>query len=246
MHPIPRAAWIVYLAGVFLPIGVPATLLAASVTWAGCRLGDHRKWGYYPGMLWSRLMVALTWCPCKVEGLERLEPGRSYVLAANHTSAYDIFAIYGWVGRPFKWIMKKELRHLPVIGRACEEAGFIFVNRHGGKQALASLAEAEDRIRGGVSIAIFPEGSRTITGKTGDFKRGGFEIARDMHLPVVPISLSGNFRIMPRGAAYPIPHRMKMVIHPPVEFNPKTPEEEREMIARVRQTVVSGIDPNYD
>lgn len=237
--------WFIYLIFIYLPIGIPATILTALTTWLGCKLGNHRIWGYYPGMIWSRVMIAITWCPYQVEGLEHLQPGQSYILVANHASIYDIFAIYGWIGRPFKWIMKKELRNLPFIGKACEEAGFIYINQKGGKQAMNSITEAEEKIKGGVSIAVFPEGSRTRTGQTGPFKRGAFEIARTMHLPVVPISLSGCYEVMPRNAFYPLPHRIRMVVHPPVAFNPQTPEEERNQIAHIRDIVVGGIDSTY-
>ena len=245
MHLALRILWYLYLIVVFLPIGVPVTILTAITTWLGCKLGDHRIWSYYPGMVWSRIMLAITCCPYQVEGREHLQQGQSYVLVANHASIYDVFAIYGWIGRPFKWIMKKELRSLPFIGKACEEAGFIYINQKGGKQAVNSIAEAEEKIKGGVSVTVFPEGSRTYDGQTGPFKRGAFEIARSMHLPVVPISLSGCFQVMPRNAFYPLPHRIKMVIHPPVAFEPATPEEERRLIAQIREVVISGIDSPY-
>ena len=245
MHWSLRIFWYIYLIVIYLPIGIPVTVLTAVITWLGCKLGNHRIWSYYPGMVWSRIMIAITCCPYRVEGLEHLQKGQSYVLVANHASIYDVFAIYGWIGRPFKWIMKKELRNLPFIGKACEEAGFIYINQKGGKQAVNCINEAEEKIKGGVSIAIFPEGSRTRNGQTGPFKRGAFEIARTMQLPVVPISLSGCYQVMPRNAFYPLPHRIKMVIHPPVEFNPQTPDEERSQIARIRETVIEGIDSAY-
>ena len=246
MRYLSRFLWYIYLIAVYLPIGIPVTLLTAITTWLGCKLGNHRLWGYYPGMVWSRIMIALTWCRYEVKGLEHLQQGQSYVLVANHASIYDVFAIYGWIGRPFKWIMKKELRSLPFIGKACEEAGFIYINQKGGKQAVSSIAEAEEKIKGGVSVIVFPEGSRTRNGEVGPFKRGAFEIARSMHLPVVPISLSGCYQVMPRNAFYPLPHRIKMVIHPPVTFEPATPEEERRLIAQIREIVISGIDNDSD
>ena len=245
-NPVLSFFWFVYLVVIYLPFGVSATILCAIVTGLGCSIGDHRKWGYYPGMIWSRFMMALALCPFEVEGAEKLDPTQSYVFASNHTSMYDVFAIYGWIGRPFKWILKEELRKLPFVGKACELAGFIYIKRGGGKKMLESVKRAEAILQEGVSVVIFPEGSRTCDGETGAFKRGGFEIAREMHLPIVPISLSGGYFVCPKNRYYPVPHRMKMVIGDPVAFEPADVADEKQLIGQIRQTVIAGIDPQIN
>ena len=245
-NPIFSFFWMIYLVVVYFPLGILATILCAVVTGLGCTLGDHRKWGYYPGMVWSRFMMALALSRIEVEGIDKLDPERSYVFASNHTSMYDVFAIYGWIGRPFKWVLKEELRKIPFVGMACEKAGFIYISRRGGKKMLESVKRAEAILQQGVSVVIFPEGSRTTDGETGPFKRGAFEIAREMHLPIVPISLSGGFFLCPKNRYYPTPHRMKMLIGGPVEFTPADVAEEKQLIETIRQTVIAGIDPQIN
>lgn len=236
-----RPLWILYLLLIYLPLGIPATVLCAVTTVAGCRFGDDHFWGYYPGRIWSRFLCMLTFSKVTIEGLENLEPGKSYVFAANHASPYDIFLIYGNIDRPFKWMMKEELRRMPVIGWACEGAGFIFVQRGAGKKTYQSIIEAKKKLCNGMSLVIFPEGTRSIDGEVAKFKRGGFEIAKSLELPIAPVSLSGTFQVMPKNAAYPVPHHMTIRFHKPVEDS--IPEDHNELIQymeNIRKTIREG------
>ena len=111
------------------PILLLATITTAIVTILGCTLGSAHFWGYYPAMVWSRMMCWVMLLPVKVEGRENIHSRTSYVFVANHQGAYDIFLIYGFLGRNFKWMMKKSLGRLPLIGRACRSAGHIMVDK---------------------------------------------------------------------------------------------------------------------
>ena len=99
-----------------LPILVLASILTSLVTVIGCRLGNGHFWGYYPGKWWSILWIRLLLLPVKVEGREHLKKNQSYVFVANHQGAFDIFLIYGFLGRNFKWMMKKGIRKIPLVG----------------------------------------------------------------------------------------------------------------------------------
>ena len=114
---------------VVLPLFLLASILTALVTVVGCLLGNGHFWGYYPGKCWSRFIVALLFLPVKVEGRENLRKGQSYVFVANHQGAFDIFLIYGFLNRNFKWMMKRSLRKVPFVGMACQYAHHIFVDR---------------------------------------------------------------------------------------------------------------------
>lgn len=119
-----------------LPILVLASILTSLATVIGCRLGNGHFWGYYPGKWWSILWIRILLLPVKVEGREHLKKNQSYVFVANHQGAFDIFLIYGFLGRNFKWMMKKSLRKIPFVGKACESAGHIFVERGNPKRWL--------------------------------------------------------------------------------------------------------------
>ena len=211
-----RLLYVMYTWLVFVPVFLALTILAALFTIVGCLLGGERIFSYYPGMIWSRLTCWLAFCPVKVSGREQLRKGQSYVFAANHQGAFDIFLMYGFLGVPVKWVMKAGIGKIPLVGAACKAAGFIFVDNSTPKAAARSVLEAERALHNGASIAIFPEGARTETGKLARFKKGAFQMAADQHLQVVPITLNGPFLVLPIGSLNLRRHSMEMVIHAPL------------------------------
>ena len=112
--------------------------------------------------------------------------------------------------------MKAGIAKIPFVGAACRAAGFIFVDNSTPKAAARSVREAEHCLKNGVSVIVFPEGSRTYDGKMIRFKKGAFQMAVDQHLPIVPITLNGPFDVLPIGSLNIHRHRMEMVIHPPI------------------------------
>ena len=176
-----------------LPIIILTTALTAIVTIIGCTLGKARTWGYYPAMVWSRLMCRVMLLPVKVEGRELLDKRQSYVFVANHQGPYDIFLVYGFLGRSFRWMMKKSLQNIPLIGKACESAGHIMVDKSGPKAIHKTYEQARNVLQNGVSLAVFPEGARSFTGHMGKFRRGAFQLADELRLPVVPVTIDGSF-----------------------------------------------------
>ena len=126
-----RFLYRIYQLFVALPVMLVFSALTSIVTIIGCTLGSAHFWGYYPAMIWSRLMCYVFLLPVRVEGRKHLAKHQSYVFVANHQGPFDIFLVYGFLGRNFKWMMKKSLRHLFLIGKACESAGHIFVDKSG-------------------------------------------------------------------------------------------------------------------
>jgi 1-acyl-sn-glycerol-3-phosphate acyltransferase len=205
-----------------------ATILTASIVITGCILGGERFFSYYPGMTWSRLACILTLCPVKVAGRKHIQKGKSYVFVANHQSAYDIFLIYGYLGAPIKWMMKKGLAKIPFVGHACRKAGFIFVDNSSAKAAQKSIAEAEIKIRKtGSSLVVFPEGGRTHDGHLQRFKRGAYQIASELHLPIIPITVNGSYKVMRMNSFNILPHKMEMIIHEAIEPAPENADKEQ-------------------
>ena len=108
---------------VIVPVMAMVTVLAAVTTIVGCFAGSHRIWGYYPGLIWSRIFCIVSLVRVKVRGRENLDKHTSYVFVANHQGAYDIFLVYGYLGHKFKWMMKASLRKIPFVGAACRPVG---------------------------------------------------------------------------------------------------------------------------
>lgn len=194
---------------------------------------------------WSRAFFRLMFIPVSVDGAEHIQPGQSYVFVANHQSMFDVWLVYGWLPVIFKWLMKAELRKVPFIGSGCKAAGHIFVERRSAKAALASLKEVEKQLTGGVCTVIFPEGTRTLTGEMGRFKRGAFQIAIDLGLPVIPLSLDGCYDVLPKGRLYVKRHPVHMHIGEPIDLkqfkNAEGNIDGDAAIEAVRNAVLKGI-----
>ena len=213
---IRRISYKIYFWVVAIPIFLVATVITAMTVIIGCLLGGSRIFDYYPGMIWSRIVCILALCPVKVNGRENIQKGKSYVFVSNHQGAFDIFLIFGHLGAPIKWMMKKGLAKIPFVGLACKMAGFIFVDYSSARNAQKSIKEAESKLKEGYSLIIFPEGGRTTDGHMQRFKRGAYQIAVDMQLPLVPVTLNGPYKVMPSGSLNINAYRIEMTIHPPV------------------------------
>lgn len=239
--------YVAYTWLVFVPIFLVLTLLTALTTIIGCLLGGERVFSYYPGMIWSQLTCYLALCPVHVRGREHIERGKSYVFVANHQGAFDIFMIYGFLGVPIKWVMKAGLEKIPFVGAACRAAGFIFVDNSSTKAAARSVREAERALKSGASIAIFPEGSRTKTGRLGRFKKGAYQMAADQHLPIIPITLNGPFDVLPIGSLNLHRRPMEMVIHEAIPAESMDPSHEglQQMANRTREIIESSLWDKY-
>lgn len=224
----------IYQLFVWLPLFFVLTMLTAITTTVGCLLGFERIFAYYPGMIWSKLTCMISLCPVKVVGREKLDRNRSYIFVANHQGSFDIFLVYGYLGQHIKWMMKKSLRKIPLVGKACEAAGFIFVDNSTAKAALKSIDEAKERLVKGVSVVLFPEGSRTKTGKLGPFKKGAYQLALDLKLPIVPITINGSFKVMPIHTYLLNPHKMELIIHDPIETDQYETNDIRQLTTNIK------------
>jgi len=226
------------------PLLLVLTILTALSTIIGCTLFNAAWWSYYPGRIWSRIFVRLLLLPVHVEGTENMDPRQSYVIVPNHQGAFDIFLIYGFLNRHFKWMLKQELRHMPLVGKACESAGFIFVDQKGGPK---KMKETHDRARSilidGISLVIFPEGARTWDGRMRRFKRGAFQLADELKLPLLPITIDGSFEVLPRtrGFNFVTWHPLSLVVHAPVSTVGQGPEGERATMQEVFDVINSRL-----
>lgn len=240
-----RVFYIVYQICIGLPIFLVLTILTALVTIIGSWIGSAHFWGYYPGKIWSQLTCYVLLLPVKVEGRENLEEKTSYVFVANHQGAFDIFLIYGFLGRNFKWMMKKGLRKLPFVGKACQSAGHIFVDKSGPKKIQETIQHAEKVLQGGTSLVVFPEGARSFTGHMGYFKKGAFQLADELQLPVVPLTIDGSFDILPRTSKLLSWHPLRLTIHKPIYPECQGIENIKRMMEISYKEIEQGLPEHY-
>ena len=229
---------------VSLPVAFISTVATAVTVIIGCTIGNGHFWGYYPGKWWSKLMVRIFLRPVTVEGRENLEPEQSYVFVANHQGAFDIFLIYGYLGRNFKWMMKRELERIPFVGYACRKARFIFVDKRNPGKVRETYGMARETLSSGMSLVVFPEGARTFTGQMCDFKKGAFMLSDELQLPIVPLTINGSFDVLPRMKDWHWVswHPLRLTIHQPIYPVGKGQENVLATLRQSYDSVASALD----
>lgn len=241
-----KILFVLYEIFIFLPIFALATVLTAVTVMIGCSVSKSNFWRSNPPRYWSKLGCRLALCRINVIHKTPLDPNQSYIFVPNHQSYADIFLVYGYIGQTIKWMQKQELRKIPFVGKASEIAGHVFVDHSSLKSMSESLRKAEEQLTDGASFTIFPEGARTFTGKMGKFKRGAFVIAKDMGLPVVPVTLNGPYDVMRRGSLIlHLGKKLEMIVHEPIPTTNLTDEEIPELMNRCREIVHDSLWDKY-
>jgi 1-acyl-sn-glycerol-3-phosphate acyltransferase len=161
---------------------------------------------------------------------------------SNHQSNFDIPVLLGHLNVQFRWLAKMELFKIPIFGHAMRKAGYISIDRNNREAAFESLKAAAHKIKSGVSILIFPEGTRSRDGKMRPFKKGGFVMALDSGAPIVPIVLTGTRSIMTKGRFRINPGKVSMMIHQPIQTSEYTRETKDALMERVRRVICEGLE----
>jgi 1-acyl-sn-glycerol-3-phosphate acyltransferase len=192
---------------------------------------------------WGRILLMSARIPVRVEGLEHLAPGQAYVYAANHRSNFDIYVLIATLPGRFLFVAKKSLFRIPVFGQALTRMGSISVDRDNLQSAIQSLNQATAIVKSGVSMIIFPEGTRATSRELMPFKKGVFIMAMKAGQPIVPVSISGTRFIQVRRSIRVRPGPIKVVISPPVF--PQAFGRREDLMAVVRQAIAAHYDPDF-
>ena len=236
-------SWIfqLYVWLVVYPLSWSLTIVTAILVSLISILGGAQFAGRYIARPWGKIILWLTPVRTVVKGLEHIQADQSYVVVANHQSTYDILAVYGHLPLDFKWVMKIELRRIPFVGFACEKMGHIYVNRSNRQASIEAMNQAKSQLVHGTSVFFFPEGTRSNGATLKPFKKGAFRMARDLELPVLPLSISGADRVMPAGSLKIIPGTITMTFHAPIATSQLTKGDLGAVAKQAQQTVASAI-----
>ncbi len=206
----------------------------------------NNNFGYQIGKYWARLNFTLTGTRIIVTGMEKIERKRSYIVMSNHQSHFDVWAIISRLPLSLRWVMKIELRSIPIFGIGCEKLGQIYVDRSNPLNAIKCLENAKSKIAAGASVVFFPEGTRSEDGRLQAFKKGGFHMAIDTETPILPITVNGGRFALPKGRPLMLkPGKMEMIIHDPIEVEGLEIDDMNMLIGNVRETIEGSLDLNY-
>ena len=190
---------------------------------------------------WARSVLAVARVRVRITGLSHIDPQRSYIYMANHQSNFDIPVLLGYLKVQFRWLAKAELFEIPIFGHGMRGCGYISIDRSDRRSAMKSIQQAAETIRNGVSVLIFPEGTRSPDGHIQSFKKGGFFLARKSEVPIVPVIIRGTWPIMPRTGLRISPGKVTVELRPPIETAAYTGKDKNKLIHDVRQVICEGF-----
>jgi len=178
----------------------------------------------------------------EVIGREGIDRKKACIYMANHLSFIDGPLLFWLIPQPVRVLLKKEVFRYPVIGLGMKLAGFVSVDRSGLKSGKQSIDKAAERIRDkGYSFLIFPEGTRSRDGHIQPFRRGAFFLAVNSQAPVIPVSISGSYELMPKGSFSTKKGHIKVMFHPEVSVQGMSKENIPDLMEKIRSFIISGL-----
>lgn len=182
---------------------------------------------------WSRLILALCRVRLEIRGREKICPPGPYLFFSNHQSQFDILAAVQTIPIPFRILAKRELFYIPIFGWVLKLAGFIGIDRSDREKAIRSLEDAARRIRSGTSLLIYAEGTRSQDGRLLPFKKGGFVLALQAGVPVIPITIRGSREVLPKGSLRIRPGTIRVAVGDPIDPREYDLESKEALMERV-------------
>ncbi len=222
------------------------TFLCATLIILIYPFGSYNKVTNKTALIWSKSIIWAAGAKIELHGLNKIDFNKSYVFVGNHQSHIDVVAVFSILSLTVRYIAKKELFRIPLFGWAMSAAGTIKVDRSNREKAIRSIEKAGETIKKGVSVIMFPEGTRSPDGEIHAFKKGAFVLASKSGVPVVPISISGTRNILKKHSLSLTPGKVKIVISDPIDSSNYKLEERGKFASDVRKEIINNFDKNYN
>ena len=216
-------------------------LHASAAIIAGLFHVKHRVGGVYDWSStdWSRDILSAAGTPVVASGLEQIPRDQPVMYASNHSSMFDVWALFATLPGSVRFVAKRELFRIPILGRAMLAVGHVPIDRAARKSAFEAYDEAARMIRGGTSVLVFPEGTRSPTGELLPFKNAPFGLAIAAQVPIVPVYVHHTFEILPKGGWRLRPQPIRLVVGPPIATAGLRPENRERLREEVRAAMVA-------
>jgi 1-acyl-sn-glycerol-3-phosphate acyltransferase len=195
--------------------------------------------------LWAYTMLGVSFVRTEIKNKEKIQPRTSYIIISNHQSLFDIISIVTTLGIQYRWFIKKEVLKIPIFGYALYASRNIFIDRSNTTRAIESINKGIDRLPKGASVMVFAEGTRSPDGKIHEFKKGGFMVAIAHKIPILPVTVNGSRRVLPKGSLVVKPGKIQVVIGDPIDTSGYTNATALELIDKTRQAIIANFNPEY-
>ena len=205
---------------------------------------NGRKVHFYAAVPWAKLILWSCGINVTAKGHKNIELQVPRIYMTNHQSYFDIFALLAHLPVDFKFVMKQELMRIPLFGFAMRKAGYIGIERDDPKKAILSMNKAAERIKGGASLVVFPEGTRGIGGELQPFKRGGFTLALKTGCDIVPVAICNSYKIVPKGSLKINRGGFELTIGKPISVQAYYKKDITQLMDRVRDTILGLMEKN--
>jgi 1-acyl-sn-glycerol-3-phosphate acyltransferase len=231
-----RVIW-VYLNGIIATFGLSPLIIIMFV------LGHRGGFYEWVARAWGRWIIWASGVKVVVEGEENLRRDRAQIIASNHQSWYDVFALAAILPKRFRFIAKAELRKIPIFGYAWESAGHISIQRQDRSKAIQALDKAAELVRSDNSaIMIFPEGTRSADGRLQEFKKGAFMLALRTGLEITPAAVIGSRAVQKKSDWRVRPGKIIVRFGEPIETTQFDEAHREELTALVHERIASLLD----
>ncbi len=196
----------------------------------------------------SRIQVYIFFCCFRwmwkysIEGLENLDPNGRYIIMINHNAMMDIPCLY-YVPLNFRWVSKREVFAIPFFGQFLLLHGDIAIERGNPKKAMDLVTKRGLKWIGrGASVAMFPEGTRSKTGEIGRFKSGGFRLAKEAQVEILPVVIDGTRKLLNKKGMLVPRQKIRVRVLPPVSVSRVENTEQRDLMEEVRSSMIVALD----
>jgi len=204
-------------------------------------LAPSRVIHLYCAVPWAKIILWGARIKVHTRGLANIDRQKAYILIPNHLSFFDIFSLLAALPVDFRFILKKELIRIPILGWSMKRAGYISIDRSSPAKARRTFKQAVDRIRGGTSLVMFAEGTRGYDGHLQPLKRGAFQLAMASGVPVVPVAITGTRDIMPKGSFTIRKGSIVIQLEKPIETTSYTKQTMPDLIERVSGSITAML-----
>jgi len=217
----------------------PLLILISLATSSGAPAFQIMRW-------WGRGVSGCMGLTFSLFGAEKAVPGQAYIITPNHQSYADVLALITVLPVRFRWVLKKELLKVPLFGWAVARTGAIALDRANRDQSVQRLRAGADKLKGGWSVLIYPEGTRTPDGQLLPLKKGAFMMAVQSGMPILPVTSNGAHKVLPKKTLVFRPGHITVTIGDPINTEGMTESDVPVLMEKTRQAIAKNLNSDYD
>jgi 1-acyl-sn-glycerol-3-phosphate acyltransferase len=200
---------------------------------------------HYVGKFWSLLNIFLSGTRLTIKGKEKINKNLTYIVMSNHQSLFDVWALIGKIPLQLRWVVKSDIRKMPIFGYTLERIGHVYIDRKNRKRAAISLETTSRKIKKGTSVIIFPEGTRSEDGHLLKFRMGRAIMALKSGVPILPVTVNGSRFVLPKNTIALMPGKIEIVVGDVIDPSGYDGNNQDELMEQIKAAIEKNLDLEY-